>query len=247
MMLVTAHQGASGDYPDNTLLAFEKAIEHGAEAIELDVHRCKSGEMVVIHDESVDRTTNGTGKVADLTLAELKQLDAGEGEKIPTLDETLAMLAGRVTVFVELKDTAIQEVADSVHRAVREHGFTYDQLPVIGFDHQDLLALKITNPDIQTGLTWSERRQDIASIIMIPEAKMMGAVAINPEHTMITPELVERAHKVGLKVNTWTVNEPDDIRRMIDAGVDAIMSDYPKRVVRQLQVANGKEQGAPAR
>lgn len=239
-MLITGHRGASGQYPENSLLAFEKAFEQGATAIELDVRRCKTGEMVVIHDETVDRTTNGSGRVEDLTLAELKALDDNDGQKIATLDEVLERVGGEATIFIEMKGEGNGEVAASIHKAVKVLGFSYDQLPVIGFDHTRLFMLKLHNPHIQTGLSFSGRNPKLERAAMVPLAKTLGASAINPNHTLVDKALVDAAHKAGLSVNTWTVNQPEVMERMLDYGVDAIMTDHPGKlhdVVRQ-----GKEQ-----
>lgn len=228
-MLITGHRGASGLYPENSMLAFKKAFEQGANAIELDVHRCKTGEMVVIHDETVDRTMNGTGRVADLTLAELKALDGKDGQKIVTLDEVLEMVGGKATVFIEMKGPGNAEVAKSIHKAVKEQGFSYDQLPVISFDHSRLFLLKLRNPHIQTGLSFSKRTK-LERTTMVPLAKTLGASSINPYHVMVDKELVEEAHKAGLSVNPWTVNRPEVMERMHGYGVDAIMTNYPDKL-----------------
>lgn len=242
-MLITGHRGASGQYPENSLLAFEKAFEQGAAAIELDVRRCKTGEMVVIHDETVDRTTNGAGKVEDLTLAELKALDDTHGQKIATLDEVLEMVGGKATIFIEMKGEGNKEVAESIHKAVKEKGFSYDQLPVIGFDHTRLFMLKLNHPHIQTGLSFSGKNPKLERAAMVPLAKTLGASAINPNHTLVDRELVDAAHKAGLSVNTWTVNQPGVMERMRDYGVDAIMTDHPGKLsnlVRQAKEQNSE-------
>lgn len=254
-MLNCGHRGASGTEPENTLRAFKAALAMGADSIELDVHRCKSGELVVIHDGDVSRTTNGTGKISELTLEEIRQLDAGKGERIPTLDEALAAVKGGCrdgsdpTVFVEVKSPGGKEVAKAVHRAVASEGWSYDKLPVIGFNHLQIGLIKRGNPDIQTGISLDKKKGYLAPAL-IGIAKLAGASAINPHHALVTPEWVEQAHKSGLKVNTWTVNEHEDIKRVAEAGVDAIIGNFPDRTrlitqaVSTPQKSAGKASGA---
>lgn len=233
-MLNVGHRGASGTEPENTLRAFRTALALGADAIELDVHRCKSGELVVIHDGDVSRTTNGQGKVSELTLDELKRFDAGKGERIPTLDEVLATLrAGRPdgsnpTVFIEVKSPGGKQVAAAVHRAVSEQGWAYAELPVIGFNHAQIGFIKHGNPQIETGISLDKDKAYLAPVL-IPLAKRLGASAINPHHALITPEWVAKAHAAGLKVNTWTVNDHGDLKRVMEAGVDSVIGNFPDR------------------
>lgn len=244
-MLTVGHRGASGDLPENTMGSFAEALKRGATAIELDVHRCKSGEMVVIHDEDVSRTTSGSGKVSELTLAELKKFDAGNGEQIPTLDEVLELVNRKASIFIELKSPGAKHVAATIHDAVENKGWKYDQLPVIGFNHRQLYAFKRQNPDIEIGATIHKKVKTVGALTLMAVAKRMGASAINPDHRLVTPSLVRKAHANGMKVNVWTVNEPKDIRRMLDAGVDAIMSDYPERIaqVKKLYPDAGRDTG----
>lgn len=234
-MLVTGHRGASGYEPENTLGSFARALEMGVDAIELDVHRTKDGHMVVIHDETVDRTTNGTGAVADMTLAEIKALKTPKGEPVPTLEEVFDLVAGKATIFVEIKSPGTDAVAPLIHQAVAEKGFTYATLPVISFNLPLLGTLKQNHPHILTGATFD--KDDSAN--MIARAQAIHANSINPHHSKADTAIVNAAHAAGLKLNVWTVNEHDDIRRVIKAGVDAVMSDFPDRVRRILQVEQG--------
>lgn len=240
-MLIAGHRGASGTEPENTLTAFKAALAMGADAVELDVQRCKSGEMMVIHDSSVDRTSNGSGKVKDLTLDQLKQLDFGNGEPIQTLDEVLDALKGgckngkNPTVFIEVKSPGAREVAKSIEQAVQTKGYSYAELPVIGFNPKQVGAVKLVHPKVSIGVSMSSKRCAAEKAMLIPLAKTLHASAINPEHTMVTEDLVNKAHAAGLKVNVWTVNEHADIKRMAELGVDSIMSDHPDRAKRVAQ------------
>lgn len=248
-MLITGHRGASGTEPENTLAAFKQALAMGAQAIELDIHRCKSGEMVVMHDAEVNRTTNGTGRIKDMTLAELKALQLPNGEPIHTLDEVLAEVKGgclngkNPTVFIEIKSSGAKSAANSIRNAIEKQGYTYGELPVIGFNPKQVGLVKVANPKIEIGLSMAANRSPREQKMLIPMAKAMRASAINPEHTLVTPELVEQAHAAGLKVNTWTVNEHEDIKRVTQAGVDTIMSDYPDRAKRINQAVAKPAQG----
>lgn len=244
--LNVGHRGFARDKDllENTLPAFIKALELGATAIELDVHQCKSGEMVVIHDPTVDGSFKGTGKVADLTLDQLRALEPRKGEaRIATLEQVLDELKGRCKedgfdpmVFIEMKSSGGKKVAKIIKEAVEKKGWEYDKLPVISFNPLYLRTVKCNNPQIQTGLSFSEKHvKGGVNWMMRIARRMVGASAINPEHSLITSELVEEAHRRGLKVNSWTVNKEEDIRRVRNAGVDAIMGDDPHLIQEVLE------------
>jgi glycerophosphoryl diester phosphodiesterase len=233
-MHITGHRGASATQPENTLASFRAALAMGATALEFDIRRCKSGEMVVIHDETIDRTSNGSGRVQDMSLRELRRFDFGNGERIATLDEVLMELAGKCRdgsnphLFIELKSPGGKSTAATINNNVADQRYRYDEITVIGFSHPQLFQFKRQNPQIETGLSFAAKNR-ITAKAMVPLAKRLGASAINPEHSLITPELVQKAHAAGLKVNAWTVNGHADIKRMNEAGVDALMSDHPDR------------------
>jgi glycerophosphoryl diester phosphodiesterase len=227
-MLKVGHRGARGYEPENTLRSFKKAIKLGADMIELDVHTCKSGEVVVIHDEDVDRTTNGRGRVADKTLAELKELDAGKGEKIPTLEEVLDLFEGKIKHHIELKGKNCATcVADTIDRYVKTKGLKRSELLVISFEHDTLLKqFREASPETPIGLLFRRVPDDFAE-----RAVAMGAEFVALFHKKTTKEIVEVAHNRGLKVIVWTVNEPKEISRAKELGVDGITSDYPDRLL----------------
>lgn len=223
-MLKIGHRGACGHEPENTLRSFRRAMELGVDGVELDVHICASGEPVVIHDETLERTTNGTGRVALKALAELKTFDAGKGERIPTLQEAINLIDRKIRIFIELKDdNAVAPVVKLIERSVKK-GWKYEQLMIIAFNHHLLLAAKKLNPDIQTG----------ALLVGIPATYAQCAVdakaqAINPAVGFVNKAFVDDAHRRGLKVFCWTVNTPVQIAKARQAGVDGIMGDYPDR------------------
>ena len=242
--LNVGHRGAMASAPQNTLAAFRKAIEFGADGVELDVHLSKDGVVVVIHDFYVDRTTDGTGRVAQKTLAELKVLDAGEkfspefaGERIPTLTQVFEVLEGKLLVNIELKapdhsrDTSL---VAPVLEVVRKHGMDRRVL-FSSFNSHVLRAMKQLAPDIPIGLLYAPDSPMVARRAWLDPFEPHEAR--NPHYSMLTGPIVRWYHARGLRVNTWTVNEPDEMRRLIQTGVDAIITNKPdvlKDVMREM-------------
>lgn len=226
MMLKIGHRGASGAYPENTLLAFRQAVAFGANAVELDVHACASGEIVVIHDETLERTTNGQGRVDALSLADVKQLDAGLGERIPTLEETLAEFAPHITVLVEIKSSAAALPAARLISRFAAADVPYAHMPLIGFDAGWLKAAKESDPHILIGVTpdW-KKPLDPA---FCQEAKALKAWSVNPYIGHLHEAFVAEAHALDLRIITWTANAPHEIHLAKTLGVDGIISDYPQ-------------------
>ena len=225
-MLKIGHRGAMGYAPENTLDSFAKALELGVDGIELDVHVCKSGEVVVIHDERVERTTNGQGKVMEMTLQELKALDAGKGERIPTLKEVLDFVDRRVIIDMELKAEGIgQAVADIVRQYIQVHGWKNKHFMISSFDHHELKRCHDQIPDVPFGPIIAAKPLDYALL-----AQAMKADAIMPFFEFLDYQFVQDAHQRGVKVITWTVNRLDDIEKVLKMGVDGIISNYPDRL-----------------
>lgn len=226
-ILNIGHRGASGHLPENTLAAFEKAVDLGADMVELDVHLSADGRVVVIHDETVDRTTNGSGRVSDMTLEQLRALDAGGGEKIPTLEDVLQSVAGRCGVNVELKGLGVAApVADILRRFVRESGISRDNFVVSSFDHAQLAELRDIEPRIRRApLFGAELPEDF-----IETARGLGAWSVNLNKGSVTPELVGRCRRQGLRVLVYTVNDPVEIESIKSMEVDGIICDYPERL-----------------
>ncbi len=215
-----------GYEPENTLASFKKALNLGVDMVELDVYVLKTGELVVIHDDRVDRTTNGQGYVADKTFAEIRSLDAGKGEKIPTLNEVFNLIDRKVPINIELKGAGTAgPVAKLIGEYISEHGWTNDDFLVSSFNHRELKKFKDLKPTIRIG----------ALITGIPIgyaefAQKLGAYSLNPSLEFISQEYVDDAHKRGLKVLVYTVNEKDDIKKMMELGVDGLFSNYPDRI-----------------
>ncbi len=233
-----AHRGARGHAPENTLMAFELAFDLGAEAIECDVQRSRDGELVIIHDGTVDRTTNGVGAVAALTFADLRALDAGRvwriPQRIPTLAETLDLARRRDGALnLEIKGESVAEsvgTAEAVEPVLRVlDAQLRTQLRVSSFAHPAVAFLKERLPWLRVATLYSGREWQKAD--MLAPALAMGAEAIHPGVALTTAELVTRAHAEGLRVNVWTVNRLATIRKLIAWGVDGLFSDYPERVI----------------
>ncbi len=223
-----AHRGASADFPENTLAAFEAAIRAGADMCELDIQKSAGGALVVIHDDTVNRTTDGKGKVASMTLGELKCLDAGYwrgkefiGERIPTLDEVFDLVEGRCALNIELTAHGVEE---DVCRIIRERSAERTAI-VSSFEWDWLMKVKKIAPEIRIGVL-----ADRAPSRMMAAATRLNAWAIHPVAKLVKPELCATAHRLGYQVYTWTVDDPEDMRRLIAMGVDGIMTNYPARL-----------------
>ena len=220
------HRGARGHEPENTLRSVRKALELGADGIEVDVYFA-DGQLVVIHDQTLGRTTNGSGSVTSKSFAHLRSLDAGLGERIPTLAEVFDTVDHRAVINVELKGphTAAPVVA-LIDDYVRQRGWRYDEFLVSAFDHAQLRETKKLQPEIRLGALTEKIARDLAAF-----AERLGAWSVNSSKDCVTAELVADAHRRGLKVFVFTINEPRDIARMKKLGVDGVFSDFPERIV----------------
>ena len=232
-MLVIAHRGASGYAPENTLAAFKRALALGATFIETDLQLSRDARFVAIHDDTVNRTTNGTGKVHDLSLADLRRLDAGSwfgseftGERIPTLDEILEFSKKHDVVFyLELKPGGSWGGEHALIGALRESQEAA-RMVVISFDAGILEGLRKIEPTLMTGLLFDGQIDR-----PLERAVEVGARQLAIRGDLVTPALLTEARKKDLQVVCWTVNQAAHMRLLIDAGVDGIMSDYPDRIV----------------
>jgi len=231
--LIVGHRGAMGYAPENTFASYERALALGADAIECDVHLSADGVPIVIHDHTLDRTTDGRGPVRDRTVAELKRLDAGAwrgpefaGQRLPTLDELLAWCAPRIPLSIELKNGPLfyDGLADQIVELVRKHGMV-ERANVISFDHQAIRRVKQLEPHLPAGILFAARLVDAPAA-----ARAAGAEAIMPAYYFATADVVAQAHEAGLSVSVWTVDEPATAARLAAIGVDAIASNYPDRV-----------------
>ena len=231
--LVIAHRGASGYAPENTLCAFEKALEMGCDGLELDIHFSKDKHLIVCHDEKVDRTTNGKGLIKDMTLQEIKELDAGSwynsefsDERIPTLEEIFELIKDKdILLNIELKSGPIiyEGIEKALVNMIEEYGFE-EKVIVSSFNHYSLIEVKKINKNIKTGILY------MAGLVEPWKyAKRIGADAIHPFFYNIVPELVQRCKKNDILINPFTVNEDIYIMGVVKAGVSGVITNYPDK------------------
>lgn len=216
-MQLFAHRGVSDLAPENSMAAFSLALLHQCDGIELDV-RLMSGQLVVMHDASVDRTTNGVGLVTDLSAEQWQLLDVGQGNPPPSLRQVLALVAGQCEVNIELKSAdLVGQVAVEISYAVQHFQFKLKQLCVSAFDHRLLMALKDQVPEVNVAPL-------IAScpVLLSQFAHEMGAKALHSYTETTDAELVNDAHARGLTIRVYTVTKADDLLRLEQLGVDAV-------------------------
>lgn len=236
--LIIAHRGASAHAPENTLGAISLAMAQGADGIELDVKRCASGEVVVMHDTTVNRTTNGTGPVYALTLAQLRALDAGQGERVPTLDEVLDLIRPAPGFLINIEvtnyDTPRDGLENDVVAVLKRHSLN-ERVLFSSFNH--LLARKLAGllPDVPRGLLYYPDMPIYGRKVWL--SPVIKHEFRHPHHSMVTLDFVRKMRAAGRGVNAWTVNEPADIRRMAAAGVSGIIGDSPVTMRKTLGLA----------
>ena len=225
-MLKIAHRGAKGYEPENTLIAFQKAIDLGCDGIELDVHLSSDGEIIVIHDETIDRTTNGKGFVNKMNLSALKTFLIDEKQKIPTLEEVFELLNHKIFINIELKsyETA-DKVVELIEKFILEKNCKYENFIISSFDWNALQQVRFLSAEIQIGVLTSTDL-DLAFAF----AKFIKAKTINPYFHLLNEENVTKIQEKGFEIHTWTVNEIQDIEKMKALKVDGIISDFPDRI-----------------
>ena len=221
-MILTGHRGAAKLEPENTLLSIQKAIDLGVDQVEIDVHLTRDQHLVVIHDAAVDRTTDRQGAVADFTLSEIKGLDAGKGERIPTLQEVIDLVRGKVVLQIELKGP---DTAAPVVRTIEQNGIESEVL-LTSFVHERLREARQRNPNLVLGALWPKPPADACE-----QAIDMGAEGMHIQHQNIDAELVQKAHAHGLKIRAWNPDTVEEIQHVIDLGVDAIGSNRPDLLI----------------
>src|SRR3989338_9967175 len=220
-MLRGGHKGASGYEPENTLRSFQKALNLNTDIIELDVHKCKTGELIVIHDNIL-----GKKFVKDLTLEEIKSQDAGKGERIPLLTEVLNLIKHRAIVNIELKDeSSAKIVAQIIQFYIKNKKWSYDNFLVSSFNLDELKKIKKIDSNINIAILWNIIPDEFIKI-----AKELKVFSLNLNKYFINKDIVDKAHSKNIRVLVWTVNEPTEIEKMKKLGVDGIFSDYPDRI-----------------
>jgi glycerophosphoryl diester phosphodiesterase len=220
------HRGARGHEPENTVRSVRRALELGADGVEVDVHFA-DGQLVVIHDDTLQRTTNGRGRVAEKTFAQLRALNAGAGERIPTLMEVFDAVHRRAVINVELKGPhTAAPVAALIAAHVNDRGWSFEDFLVSSFVPTRIQEARQCCPDIRIGALIEEAPRDLGKF-----AESSGIWSLHPSKRCVTARLVAEAHGLGLKVFVFTVNQPREIARMKVLGVDGVFSDFPERVV----------------
>lgn len=244
-MKVYAHRGASAQYPENTMLAFEKAVEMGVAGIETDVHLSRDGQLVLCHDETIDGTTDRTGWIEKLTYDELLRADAGirkgsqfAGQRIPLLRDLLRLAReSEIELNLELKNYVLDY--PELERLVIEEIASYyrpEKVLLSSFRHLSMVRAKQISPNTPTALLYScdfYRAADYAAAC--------GANALNPDYTMLSEDTVKQAKAAGLLVNVWTVDDPEQMLRMRGMGVDVLMTNDPQTALRVLAQTMEKE------
>jgi glycerophosphoryl diester phosphodiesterase len=231
--VVVAHRGASGLAPENTVAAFRLAVELGSPGVECDVHLTADGEVIVIHDATVDRTTNGSGEVAARTFQALRALDAGAwfgsrfaGERLPTLDETLAICHGKSRLFLEIKRGGGAPLVEASLAAVERAAGT--DVAIISFGPDEVEQVARARPDLPLGFLIGKPHVAQHGVAAMAEmARRLGATFISPQHDVVDDAFVKEAHGADLPISVWTVDEPERMRVLADLGVDAITTNRP--------------------
>ncbi|MCE9583330.1 MAG: glycerophosphodiester phosphodiesterase [Planctomycetes bacterium] len=236
-MRIVAHRGVPHLAPENTLASFAKALELGAAAIELDVHATSDGRLAVIHDETVDRTSNGVGRVADITLDDIQRLKVPGGPRIPSLDEVLDWAAAsKVFLHVEIKVPAA--LRPSVELLVKR-GFV-GRSRISSFWHRAVQQVKSICRELETGVLYSA--SPVQNTALAIDA---GADALHPHHSYVTDELVRDAHARGLQVCAWTVDSAADIERLAALDVDEVVTNLPDMALKVMEYLAGRKDAPP--
>jgi glycerophosphoryl diester phosphodiesterase len=242
--LIIAHRGDSAHHPENTLASFAAALQTGAAIVEFDVHLTKDGEVVVIHDPTVDRTTNGRGTVKQMTLGELRRLSAGyptrfgaayAGERVPTLAEALGLLRERAQAMIEIKPEAVTDEADGgieahVVEQVRRAGMEKD-VALISFDRRALVRCRTLAPEILRGHLFQKGKAGE----MLAGAREVASELVMPEKRLLSDDLRDRAREAGIKVATWVVDEVEELRRLQRFELYGVGSNRPGDMLEALQ------------
>ena len=232
-VVVCAHRGASGTHPENTLAAFREAIRLGVEMIEFDVGQTRDGHSVLLHDGAVDRTTGGSGEVGSLTLAEVRELDAGgwrgaefAGERVPTLAEALELIPSDIELNVHVKPYApdlaalVADVIGQLRQARAPHN------AFIASDHHVIQRVAALAPEWSTCYLAGMRKDDY-----IDTSRQLGCLILQPRSSIVTPEFVRRAHELAMRINVFCADTQEEMLRLMNLGVDGILTNYPARML----------------
>lgn len=238
--IIIAHRGASGEAPENTLSAFELALKQECDAIELDLHLSADGELIVCHDFTINRTTNGEGSIRELTLKELKKVDASyrfseqyKGEQIPLLEEVFDLVPPHIMVNVEIKSDYDQQVQPKLLELMARKN-RIDQVVVSSFNHKSLYQLKLLEPSIKVGLLYSEA---VVHHWKLQESFGMPLFSLHPGHNTIDDKDIALAVAHRIEIYPYTINSEELLSKFINWNVSGIITDYPARMKALLEAA----------
>jgi glycerophosphoryl diester phosphodiesterase len=225
-LLVIGHRGARGHLAENTLPSIAKALELGVDGIEIDVFRCASEELVVFHDQTLEKLTNATGYIEQLDLDSIRNIEVLNGFTIPTLEEVLNLINGRAMLNIELKGSQTAILTDQMLQTFFEkETWSAEKILISSFDWEELKLFYEVNQKVPIAILTEDDPLDA-----LPIAKELNAVAINPNYKSLNKENLTKIHKKGLKIYPWTVNQPEEISALLALGVDGIITDFPERV-----------------
>jgi glycerophosphoryl diester phosphodiesterase len=232
-VLIIGHRGALGNAPENTMASFEIGLEQGCDLVETDIHVSRDGALICMHDAEVSRTTDGKGRIKDMTVDEIKKLDAGSwfgerfrGQRVPVLSELLEWARTRIPLVIEIKGDPLP--APGIEAALLSELRRYDlveQVMVIGFHHDSLRRIKDLEPRVATGLTYSCRLYDT-----VGAARATRADSIRPHWSYWSQELVQQCHKAALTTHAWVANDEKMTAYLCEMGIDSLGVDFPDRV-----------------
>jgi len=232
MIYVVGHRGAAGVEPENTIRGFCYALELGVDYVECDVHLTKDNQLIVMHDETVDRTTNGTGAIRNLTFAEIRSLDAGKGERVPTLAEVLEVVKDRAILLIELKGEGVEEQAVQTVKEMQEATDDFvlpqmdEQVIFTSFHLDRIRKVKSLDSSLKVGAIFGQPPADVCQ-----QALDAGASGIGINYRNLRRELVEEAHQHRLDVRAWNPDTIPEMQAMIDLGVDGVSSNRPDMLI----------------
>ncbi|MFT5737603.1 MAG: glycerophosphoryl diester phosphodiesterase [Maribacter sp.] len=224
--LVIGHRGAMGHETENTLASVQKALDLGVDMIEIDVFKISTGEVVVFHDQTVERLTNGPGNIEEYNISDLSRLTLDGGHKIPMLQDVLKLIDNKVALNIELKGA---NTADKVNHVIqfytKSRGWSPENFIISSFNWEELRTLRKLNDSVAIAILTEDNPLDALAI-----GTELNAVAINPYFKNLDADVVAKIKQAGFKIYTWTVNEPDDITAIKNIGVDGIITNFPERV-----------------
>ena len=225
-VLVIGHRGARGHVAENTLASIEKAMELGVDGVEIDVFRCATGELVVFHDKTLEKLTDGVGYIEQMTLDSIKQFRVLGKEPIPTLNEVMDLIDGKIQLNIELKGTQTAILtSELLVLYFKESNWKPEDIFISSFDWNELDVFYEVNKEVAIAVLTEDDPLDA-----IPIGQRLSAFAINPNFKSLTQKNIKKIQDAGFKVYPWTINEPADIKKMIEIGVDAVITDYPERI-----------------